>query len=278
MAHEAQSTVSVLDDQVVRQFREHGYARLPGLFTPGEIVEVRQHIDRVVRDVLPRMEPSDYVLEPGGNAVRNLWRLEQYDPYFAQLGNESRLLGIIGQLLDAEVVLSAVETFNKPARQGSAVPPHQDNAYFCQEPPDVLTVWVAIDPTTAGNGPVHYLADTKDVLLPHKGSGIPGNSMVLIDPPAAERAARAEMGLLDPGDAMVHHCQTIHWSEPNRSDSPRCGMLLVYRATRTQTSQQLRALYAAAQAEFAAAHADGAAPDGAAYADGAAQAEPAAAR
>lgn len=253
MAHEVQGTLSALDAQVVRQFREHGYARLPRLFTSDDVARIRVYLDRVVRDVLPRMDPSDYVLEPGGQAVRNLWRLERYDPYFAQLGNTPRLLGIVGQLLDGDPVLSAVETFNKPARQGSAVPPHQDNAYFCQVPPDVLTVWVAIDATTSANGPVHYLADSRDVLLPHKASGIPGNSMVLIEPPAADNAARAERGLLDPGDAMVHHSQTIHWSEPNRTDRPRCGMLLVYRAPHTQASPELQASYAAAQAEFAAA-------------------------
>lgn len=77
-------------------------------------------------------------------------------------------------------------------------------------PPDVLTVWVAIGPATDHNGPVNYLADTQDVLLPHKASGIPRNSMVLIEPPAAIAAARAERGLLEPGDAMVHHSQTIH--------------------------------------------------------------------
>jgi phytanoyl-CoA hydroxylase len=246
MAHE-----TVLEGHTVQHFREHGYARLPRLFAPDDIADIRAHIDRVVRDVLRGMDANDYVLEPGGEAVRNLWRLEQYDPYFAELGNAPRLLGIVGQLLDGEPLLSAVETFNKPARQGSAVPPHQDNAYFCQVPPDVLTVWVAIDATTSGNGPVHYLGDTQGALRPHKASGIPGNSMVLIEPPAADDAARAEPGLLEPGDAMVHHSQTIHWSEPNRTDSSRCGMLLVYRAAHTQTSAQLREIYTAAQAAFA---------------------------
>jgi phytanoyl-CoA hydroxylase len=237
---------------VVPQFRDRGYARLPRLFSRDEIDDVRAHLDRVIRDVLPTMDPNDYVLEPGGGAVRNLWRLEHYEPYFAELGNTPWLLDIIGRLLDGDPLLIAVETFNKPARQGTAVPPHQDNAYFCQVPPDVLTVWVAIDPTTDHNGPVNYLADTQDVLLPHEASGTPGNSMVLIEPPAAIEAARAERGLLEPGDAMVHHSQTIHWSEPNRTDQPRCGMLLVYRAVHTRTSPQLRAIYTAAQTAFAA--------------------------
>jgi ectoine hydroxylase-related dioxygenase (phytanoyl-CoA dioxygenase family) len=37
---------------------------------------------------------------------------------------------------------------------GSGVPYHQDIAYFCQPPPDMLTVWIAIDAVTEANGTV----------------------------------------------------------------------------------------------------------------------------
>ena len=47
---------------------------------------------------------------------------------------------------------------------------------------------------------------------------------------------------------MVHHCQTVHWSEPNRSDQSRRGLLLVYRAKHTRTSKELRDIYTGAQA------------------------------
>ena len=30
---------------------------------------------------------------------------------------------------------------------------------------------------------------------------------------------------LEPGDALVHHCQTIHYSSPNKTDHPCCGLL-----------------------------------------------------
>lgn len=240
-----------LDAEVVGTYRERGFVRLPGLYTAREMAAVVQHLDRVVQEVVPRMDQADYVLEPGGHAVRNFWRLERYDTFFAELGNGPRILSIVEQLLGATAVLVAVETFNKPARQGSAVPPHQDNAYFCQDPPDVLTVWVAIDPTTTANGPVNYVAHSKTELLSHKGSGIPGNSMVLREPEDYD-SAKVEAGLLNPGDAMVHHSQTVHWSEPNHSDQARRGMLLVYRAAHTQTSTELRNRYDAAQAEYAA--------------------------
>lgn len=44
---------------VVPQFRERGYARLPRLFSRDEIDDVRAHLDRVIRDVLPTMDPND---------------------------------------------------------------------------------------------------------------------------------------------------------------------------------------------------------------------------
>jgi phytanoyl-CoA hydroxylase len=235
------------DWTITRRYRTDGYVAVPGLFSRERVAEIAAQIDRAGNSAAERMAQGDFVLEQSGGGVRNLWRLEHYDEFFADLGNDPAVVGVVEKLIGAPVDLVAVETFNKPARHGSAVPPHQDNACFCQEPPDMLTVWVAIDATTSDNGPVHYAAGTTEVLLPHKGSGIPGSSMVLIDPPTYP-AEQVHVGLLEPGDAMVHHCLTVHWSEPNRSDRSRCGLLLVYRAKHTRTSKELRDIYTEAQA------------------------------
>jgi hypothetical protein len=47
---------------------------------------------------------------------------------------------------------------------------------------------------------------------------------------------------------MIHHCQTIHWSAPNKTDRPRCGLLFVYRGAHTAPDPQLKAAYDAARA------------------------------
>lgn len=239
----------------VRRYRSDGFVALPGLFDADRVAEIAAHIEQAAALAAERMAPGDYVLEPGG-AVRNLWRLEAYDEFFDALGHDPAVVGAVEALLGAPAVLAAVETFNKPARQGTAVPPHQDNAYFCQAPADMLTVWVAIDETTSSNGPVHYVRATTGELMPHMGSGIPGNSMVLVDPPTYD-PERVTVGYLQPGDAMVHHCQTVHWSEPNRTDSRRTGLLMVFRAAHTETSASLRAAYDQAAAEYAAAKQQG---------------------
>ena len=52
--------------------------------------------------------------------------------------------------------------------------------------------------------------------------------------------------LLEPGDATIHHCETIHHSAPNGTDHARLGLLLVYRGAHTEIHQQWQAAYHAA--------------------------------
>src|SRR6185312_15180475 len=114
----------------------------------------------------------------------------------------------VRHLVHGEPVLLGVETFSKPARVGSGVPPHQDNAYFCQAPPDVLTIWIAMDAATEANGPVFYLKGShRGGTLPHRPSGVAGNSMGLVTLPPHEKAD-VLCGTLEAGDALIHHCQT----------------------------------------------------------------------
>ena len=85
---------------------------------------------------------------------------------------------MIAPLVHGEPLLCAVETFNKPARVGSGVPYHQDNAYFCQTPPDMLTVLIAIDAVTEANGPVYFVKGShQGGMLPTMPSGVRGNSI-----------------------------------------------------------------------------------------------------
>jgi ectoine hydroxylase-related dioxygenase (phytanoyl-CoA dioxygenase family) len=53
---------------------------------------------------------------------------------------------------------------------------------------------------------------------------------------------------LEPGDATIHQCETIHHSAPNTTEHSRLGLLLVYRGSHTQTDPKLKEAYAAAAA------------------------------
>jgi ectoine hydroxylase-related dioxygenase (phytanoyl-CoA dioxygenase family) len=233
--------------QAVSDYERDGCIRLRGFLDAALLAEVRGRLDRYVRDVVPALPPGDRTFEADGVTVRNLWRMEQHDSFFADLAHRPAVTEMVAQLVHGEPVLMAVETFNKPARVGSGVPPHQDNAYFCQSPPDVLTIWIAMDAATEVNGPIFYLKGSQRGMHAHRASGVAGNSMGLAKMPA-HADADIFRGTLEPGDALIHHCQTIHWSAPNSTDEPRCGLLVVFRAAHTRHDPGLKDAYDAARA------------------------------
>jgi phytanoyl-CoA hydroxylase len=226
-------------------YRRDGVIRLRQLFSAEKVAELRRLLNDYIRERVPSLPAGDRTLEADGKTVRNLWRIEQHDPRFTAAACTPELLQFVGRLVNGEPVLAAIETFNKPARIGSVVPYHQDNAYFCQSPPDMLTVWVAIDAATLDNGPVYYIPGShRQGVLPTKKSGVAGNSMGMAVEPTAPLSEQF-CGTLEPGDALIHHCQTIHHSAPNQSDDSRLGLLLVFRGSHTQTDSTLQAAYAA---------------------------------
>lgn len=227
-------------------YERDGVILIRNFLSAVEVAVVRTELNRYVREDLASKPLDARTLEKDEETVRNLWRLEQHNAFFRQLGERADIKAIIAPLVHGEPALCGVETFNKPARVGSGVPYHQDNAYFCQTPPDMLTVWIAIDAVTEANGPVFFVKGShKGGMLPTKPSGVRGNSIGMAAPSSVPLDEQY-CGLLGPGDATIHHCQTIHHSAPNTTGHPRLGLLLVYRGSHTQTDPQLKAIYAAA--------------------------------
>lgn len=232
-------------DRLANRYERDGVIKVEGLMSRESVASLREAIDVYSNTHLSTLPPEDYVLEADGESVRNFWRMNKHDAFFDELARNSDIVALVKRLVHDEPVLMGVESFNKPARIGSAVPPHQDNAYFCMTPPDVLTVWIAVDDVTEENGPVCYVPGSHlEGLLPHAPSGVAGNSMGISDPKQFEETYT---GLLSPGDALIHHSEIIHFSAPNHSDRSRLGLLLVYRAAHCKKNPALEKAYALAQ-------------------------------
>jgi phytanoyl-CoA hydroxylase len=232
-------------DSIVENYERDGVVRVRGMLSPEDVATAQREVARISATLTPQSPKEKVIFEPDGTTVRNLWHIEQDSRFFDALWQRSDILGLVAKLVHGEPVFSAVETFNKPARVGSGVPPHQDNAYFCQSPPDMLTVWVALDAATMENGPIYYAKGThRGELQPHRPSGVNGNSMGLAVP---FDKSNLFIGTLEPGDAVIHHCQTIHYSAPNKTDHSRCGLLLVYRGKNTKSDPVLAEAYAKAR-------------------------------
>ncbi len=231
------------DGTLLNSYQRDGVVRIREFFSEELVAEIQNELKRYMQNDLSSLPIDAKTMEADGKTIRNLWRLERYNKYFQKLAERDEITSLISKLVNGEPILVAVETFNKPALVGSGVPYHQDNAYFCQTPPDMLTLWVAIDPVTKENGPVYFNKGShKCGMLPTKLSGVTGNSIGLAKQPITS-ISKQFCGLLNSGDATIHHCETVHHSGPNHSNKSRLGLLFVYRGAHTQDDSQLRKKY-----------------------------------
>lgn len=102
-------------------------------------------------------------------------------------------------------VKSRLLWFNKSAAASEQTPPHQDNGYFGLTPPACCTVWLALDPISFETGALRYIPGSHVYVRPHHKSGVRGFSQSVVSYTEADRAAEVAVEM-QPGDAVVHHC------------------------------------------------------------------------
>jgi ectoine hydroxylase-related dioxygenase (phytanoyl-CoA dioxygenase family) len=122
------------------------------------------------------------------------------------------------------------ELFAKPAFTGLPSPAHQDNYLFCIIGGNALTVWVALDPASEENGGVFYFDGSHlSGLVEHKKSFAPGTSQMVDEDTDLSKWQRVTP-VLERGDVLVHHSETIHGSNSNPSPQRRRGWTMQYKA------------------------------------------------
>lgn len=222
---------------VVRQFLE-----------AGELAELRQQLDRYIREVVPTLPPSAAFFQDRSRP-ETLKQMQHMgvDPYFAQYPRHPKWTALAQALVGEPVSSDAPEWFNKPPGTEHPTPPHQDNYYFCLRPPQVLTLWLALEKVDAENGCLRYVrgSHTQDI-RPHGLSPILGFSQAITDYSAADRALEVAVEL-EAGDVVVHHGNTIHRAEPNRSAGRhRRAFAMVYKGESCRRDEEAYARYAQA--------------------------------
>src|SRR5687767_3644598 len=103
---------------MIADYERDGFVRAAKFLLAQDLKELRGEIERYSSEVLPRVPAGDRVLEADQKAVRNLWRMDQHDAYFADFARQESVLAIVAPLVRGTPVLMGVETFNKPAKVG----------------------------------------------------------------------------------------------------------------------------------------------------------------
>lgn len=223
-----------------------GFVVVRQWLAPEAFAELRDHLDRYVREVVPGLPDTDAFYDDKGRpeTLKQLQRMEERDPFFAAYRRHPSWTGLAEELLGEPAEATGVEWFNKPIGTHHVTPPHQDNFYFSLRPPQVLTIWLALDLVDEENGCLRYVRGShRSGVRPHRRTSTLGFSQELADYGDADRAAEVAVPM-EPGDAVIHHGDTIHRAEANRSlTRHRRSFAMVFKGASCQRDEAAHARY-----------------------------------
>ena len=159
--------------------------------------------------------------------VRKLGNFTDFDPALMRAAMSAKLHAILDRIMGCGRVLLQEMALVKPPRIGGEKPWHQDAAYFRGSDAGLMFgVWIALDPATRENGCMEVIPGSHRSgpvqHIPHEDI-----NLCTIRPDRLHVERRVAVPL-DPGDALVFHSLTHHYTAANRSEKRRRALQFHY--------------------------------------------------
>lgn len=202
-------------------FERDGYVAAPSFLSPSEVAEVITRLDRFITETVPDLPATHVFYEDKMDlsSLKQLQKIQEHDPWFSSFFN-GKPRRLAEELLGSEVTGENLQYFNKPPGIGQPTPPHQDGYYFKLNPPEAVTMWMALEEVDQENGWVSYIKGSHlDGMRPHGVTGTLGFSQGITDFGTDDDLAREKSMPAHPGDILAHHGLTIHRADGNSSQT-----------------------------------------------------------
>ncbi|MEM7624571.1 MAG: phytanoyl-CoA dioxygenase family protein [Planctomycetota bacterium] len=217
-----------LDADQVAAFNRDGYALIKEpILEPATFDRLRADFERML---------TEWVADPRSASPEHMDTPHFLHPSLLEYAFDDRILDLVEPILGPDLALFSSHFICKPPAVGKRVPWHEDSAYWKGrlDPMHVVTVWLAIDPSTPDNGCMQVIPgthvngysdyeDVKDTAV--FGSEIRRGSFKLDD---------AVDCVLAPNEASLHDARTIHGSAANTGTMRRCGWTLRFISAATK--------------------------------------------
>ena len=222
LAVESWETVGHASPEQVEFYRKNGYLKFGRIFTADEMDALREHVDAMI-EALPEGKRPEAMDVPHFE-----------DPWLFRYLAHPKVLDVIEDFIGPNIALWSSHFIAKPRGDGKAVPWHTDGAYWGKllEPMNVITLWLAVDPSTRENGCMRVLpgshlgqsADMKEYEAVDSRENVFGSR---IKPEMMDESIAVDLELAV-GECHFHDAWTAHGSIPNHSSHRRCGYTMRY--------------------------------------------------
>ena len=238
----------MLTPQELKSYEENGFIVKRQLVSDADIQKIKEEI----KDIHARMakapiegihisweEFEDASLPP---RIKQLMHSELVSPTLNRILRSDAALDILEQLIGPDISLYHSKLLPKDANDGTAIPWHQDYAYWHRDDnkPLMVNCQIAIDSATKENGYLQFVPGShKWGLQEHErrrqtfGVFLPGHYHDRADAVPAEMQA---------GDGVFFNALVIHGSAANKSSRSRVMNTFAYNVTGNGVTQCREAL------------------------------------
>lgn len=209
--------MSVTDAQVARYRDEGVLFPLPAI-GPDEVAAALASLTRL--EALPECSRKAALTTKSHLLSRALW----------DLVHQPVIVDAAARLIGPDVLVWGAGFFKKVAGSPDYVSWHQDATYWGLEPPDIVTAWVALSPSTVESGCLRVVPGSHCwPILPHRETYADHNLLSRGQEIAVDTTGKPVVEvLLAPGQMSLHHVLLAHNSEPNRAAHDRVGFAIRY--------------------------------------------------
>lgn len=206
-------------------FDEYGYVEATGVLSLEEISKLHTAFDEGVES--KQIKVSEFELASSTEGNDAVFK----HPFFLELAKHPRIRALVESVIGPEFELQHSKLNCKPLKdQGRGlIQWHQDFPFFPHTNYDLVAVSIHFDDEDENSGPIRFIPGShKRGVLSHAREQhfayeIPEHNELNHDPSVLMTGPA--------GRVMVHHCLTIHKSDPKRSSGQRRILVLQYRAT-----------------------------------------------
>lgn len=208
----------LLTEAQIAAYRDHGYVFPIRVIPEEEIAGLRARLQALEER------------EGGKLSRRTNQKIHLLVPWLNELVRHPRILDAVEDIIGPDIFCWGTNFFTKRPGDGTFVAWHQDATYWGLSSQDIVTAWLAFEPSTIEAGAMRVIPGTHtDSQLPHSDTFSETNLLSRGQEIAVEvDESRAIDLVLRPGEMSLHHVMLVHGSEPNRADHPRIGFAIRY--------------------------------------------------
>ena len=205
----------ILNNQQIADYHDKGYVSPIDVFSEDKAAEYHEKLKAAERDY-----PEHIHAENRNNAHLSFCFLDE-------LAHHPVVLDVVEDLLGPDFTLWASVLFIKEPATSHFVSWHQDATYMGMNKNTFLTPWIALTPSNLNTGCMSMIPGShKQHIVDHEDTFATDNILTRGQRVNHVDESNAEHLILKPGQMSIHHCEVIHGSQPNHSNTRRVGFAL----------------------------------------------------